>query len=212
MGTGLPVASRRRAELRRQTAPERLEHGGANRVIVGRIGVQGSAQLRLGGVERALKLRPRAPRYPPVRRAFEHGLDEPEVVAELVQGGVSSIRWPQEAEAVVVGNKPAPGWAERDTSGARQADAKRVPVQAAIKQAKVARIDITEDAISVEGGKIEGQALDLGNIATQLAGSPLDTAVERSRQGSAVSWHQFEAIGQGEDHQGLRHDALDPAA
>ena len=141
-----------------------------------------------------------------------HGLDEPEVVAELVQGGVSSIRWPQEGEAVAVRYKPAPGWAERDTSGARKADAKRVPVQAAIKQAKVARIDIAEDAISVEGGKIEGQALDLGNLATQLARGPLNTAVEGSRYGSAVSCHQFEAIGRGEDHQDLRHDALDLAA
>jgi hypothetical protein len=129
-----------------------------------------------------------------------------------VQGGVSSIRWPQQGKAVAVRNKPAPGWAERDTSGARKADAKRVPVQAAIKQAKVARIDITEDAIRVEGGKIEGQALDLGNLATQLAGSPLDTAVEGSRHGSAVSCHQFEAIGRGVDHQDLRHDALDLAA
>ena len=87
-----------------------------------------------------------------------------------------------------------------------------MPVQPPIKQAKVARIDITEDAISVEGRKIEGQALDLGNIATQLAGSPLDTAVEGSRHGSAVSCHQFEAIGRGVDHQDLRHDALDLAA
>jgi len=104
------------------------------------------------------------------------------------------------------------GWAERDTSGARQADAKRVPVQAPIKQAKVARIDIAEDAVSVEGGKIEGQALDLGNLATQLAGSPLDTAVEGSRHGSAVSCHQVIAIGRGQNHQRLRHDALDLAA
>jgi len=129
-----------------------------------------------------------------------------------VQGGVSSIRWPQEGEAVAVRNKPAPGWAERDTPGARKADAERVPVQAAIKQAKVARIDITEDAISIEGGKIEGQALDLGNFATQLAGSPLDTPVEGGRHGAGVSCHQFEPIGRGEDHQDLRHDALDLAA
>jgi hypothetical protein len=104
------------------------------------------------------------------------------------------------------------GWSERDTSGARQADAKRVPVQAAIKQAEVACIDIAEDAVSVEGGKIEGQPLDLGNIATQLAGSPLDTPVEWGRHGSGFSCHQFMAIGRSEDHQGLRHDALDLTA
>src|SRR5437660_12703633 len=97
-------------------------------------------QLSSGGVEVTLELGPGAPGHPSISWRFKHGFDEPEVIGELVQGRVGAIRRPQQWQPVAVRHEPATRRAKGDVAGARQADAQRLPIQAAVQQPEVARV------------------------------------------------------------------------
>src|SRR6266853_5504543 len=104
-------------------------------------------QLSSGGVEVTLELRPGAPWHPPVRRRLKHRFDEAEVIGKLVQGRVSAISRPQQWQPVAVRHEPAARRTKGDVACAWQADAQRLPIQAAVQQPEVARVYVQKDAV-----------------------------------------------------------------
>ena len=131
--------------------PKRVHHrlpdGGEVRLVH----VERGAKLRLSNIELVLELGPGAPGHPSIRRGLEHGLDESEVVAELVQGRVRPVCRSQEREAVSVRDEPAAGRAKRNIPRARQRDPERLPVEATVEQPEIAGVNVDEDAVLFQG-------------------------------------------------------------
>jgi hypothetical protein len=81
-----------------------------------------------------------------------------------MESGVCLGSRTEERQPVAIGHKPASRRSEGKVCPARQPHAQRLPIQPSIEQTEVAHIDIYENAVILECGQIERQALDRGSV------------------------------------------------
>jgi len=170
---------------------ECFEHRLTNAAEVRLVRVLRVGQPRARTLERPLELRPGAPGQPAVRRSLEQCLEEPEVVAVAMQSGVGLRRRAQERQAITIGYETAPWRVEGEVRPARQRDAERLPIQAAVEQPEIRCVNIDEHPAGVQHGKIERQALNARSGQSQLVSGAGCSRVDGS---AAVNRDQDAAI------------------
>jgi hypothetical protein len=77
------------------------------------------------------------------------------VVGKLLERGVRTARRSQQREAVAIGHQAAAWWPKCKVPTTGKRHAKCTPVETAIEQTKVARININERSLALEDGQVE---------------------------------------------------------
>jgi hypothetical protein len=77
------------------------------------------------------------------------------VVGKLLERGVRTARRSQQREAVAIGHQAAAWWPKCKVPTPGERHAKCTPVETAIEQTKVARININERSLALEDGQVE---------------------------------------------------------
>src|SRR5579872_7244537 len=94
------------------------------------------------------------------------------MVRIVLQSGVRPGRGTQERQTIAVGNQSTARRTKREISGSGKRYAEGTPVQAAVEQSEIARVDIDERSLLFENRQIERKAFDLRGLDSDLVRGP----------------------------------------
>src|SRR5438270_12429846 len=95
-----------------------------------------------------------------------------------MEGRVGAIGRSEQGQAVPIGHQPMAWGVKGEVTLARQRNAERPPVYAAVEQAETTRVDVCEDSALIERRQIEREPLDLRVLGAGARGRPHSPLVD----------------------------------